>query len=66
MQHCVPPAHLARTGGFDVDLCDLAILDEHGIALGAHAEAAVAQVLFQAEPMRELSEPSREPSERCL
>src|SRR5262249_12860244 len=38
----------------------LAVLNEHGIALGAHAKTATAQILLQTNGASELAQPIRE------
>src|SRR5215510_10861645 len=49
-----------RPWWLNVQVCDLAVYDEHGITLGVHPEPALTEVLVQAKSMRELTEPVRE------
>ena len=42
-----------------MQLCDLAVDDEHGITLRAHPETTLTEVLLQAKSPRELAEPIR-------
>ena len=51
---CLVPRRL------DVQVHDLAVGDEHRIALGAHTEATLTQILLQAKGPCELAEPIRE------
>src|SRR5437763_633747 len=60
LEHRFRAAHPILSWRLDGDIGYLAVLNEHGITLGAHAKTAAAQVLLQTNGTCELTQPIRE------
>src|SRR5215510_10232572 len=59
LEHGFPAAYPIRPWWLNVQVCDLAVDNEHGITFGAHPETTLTKVLLQAKSPRELAEPIR-------
>src|SRR4051794_32373033 len=55
LQHRIRARHVELTRLLDIELLDHAVLDQHRIALRAHAEAALAQIQLQPNRLGEIA-----------